>query len=205
MLLPDHLPVPSQLRLRCLSQVKQRLKRCSVLTTSLCFFCERRLSPACRRMSSPRRRGVSRMVSAATWVSTRVCGRLWQVLRSPGADLHHTHSTKQAVSYHFSSHKPRHRDKPRLKARLYGRATARSLGAPPEQLLRGRSPSLAILSESTKPSGQLTCAWDAAKSLQPVPDRSVMFINIKKHIHNNVNSEMGIAQVQPSRCNTASA
>lgn len=149
--------------------------------------------------------GFSRMVSAATWVSTRACGRLWQVLRSPGADLHHSRSTKQAVSYHFSSHKPRHRDKPRLKACLYGRATARSLGAPPEQLLRGHGPSLAILSEGTKPSGQLTCAWDAAKSLQPVPNHSVIFINIKKHIHNYVNSEMGIAQVQPSRCNTASA
>lgn len=46
------------------------------------------------------------------------------------------------------------------------------------------------------------CAQEAAKSLQPVPNHSVTFINIKKHIHTDVNSEVGIAQVQPSRCNT---
>lgn len=92
-----------------------------------------------------------------------------------------------------------------LKARLYGRAIVRGLDVPPEQLLQGHSLSLAVLSERAKPPGQLMCARDAAASLQSVPNHSVMFINIKKHIHANVNSEVGIAQVQSSRCNTASA
>ena len=75
------------------------------------------------------------------------------------------------------------------------------------QLLSGHSLSFAALSESTKPSGQLTSAWDAAKPLQHVPDHSVIntVINRETHIHTSVNSEVGIAQAQPSRCNTASA
>lgn len=79
----------------------------------------------------------------------------------------------------------------------------RSLGAYPEQLLQGHGPSLAVL--TTKPSGPPTRACCAAKSLQPGPNHSVMFINIENHIHTNVNSKVGIAQVQPSRCDTASA
>lgn len=125
-------------------------KRCFALTTSLRCLGERRLSPAGRRMSSPRRQGAPRRVSAATGVSPRARGGLRQVLRSPEADLHML-AARSRLCYRFSSHEPRLRDKSRLWARLCDRAVTSSAGAAQSSSFSCRTLS------STKAPGQLTC------------------------------------------------